>query len=175
MLAQPLAQKSLLEIGGGIGSLLFALLKGGVDRVTDIDGSTAYIDVTRQEAAKLGYAGNIDFIHGDFLDHHEKAPVSDIVVLNRVICCYPDMHGLVSRSLDKTKELYGIVYPKDNWLAYLLTPLANLYFKLQRNPFRTFLHPTREVHQLILDHGFEMISRSTTMVWQVCLYRREAG
>ena len=41
-----------------------------------------------------------------------RVPSADVVVLDKVICCYPDMPALVQASAAKARRLYAIVVPE---------------------------------------------------------------
>lgn len=97
---------------------------------------------------------------------------ADIVTLDRVVCCYPDMENLVGLSAARTKKLYGLVYPRDTWWARLGVRVLNVFFRLQRKPFRTFVHPTRGVDALVRSHGLRPQFFRHTLVWQVVVYSR---
>lgn len=38
------------------------------------------------------------FVHGDFVEIARDVPAADIVALDRVIRCYPDMEAMVARA-----------------------------------------------------------------------------
>ena len=91
--------KSLLDIGGGVGTIQHELLKLGVTRVINVEASTAYHEVAKEEAEQQGQIDKIQFHKGNFIDLAENIPPVDIVTLDRVICCYPDMEKLVEKKL----------------------------------------------------------------------------
>lgn len=168
-----LSGMSLLDIGGGIGAIQLGLFKKGVARSTDVNASTAYLTTAQQEMHALGLDQKTRFIEGDFLDCHQDIAPHDIVTLEKVICCYPDVEGLLNQSLAKCTRYYGIVYPRDGWMAQILTGLANLYFRLQKNPFRTYIHPVKKVRGLIFQSGFQRTSASSAFPWIIEWYERQ--
>ncbi len=89
---------ALLDIGGGVGAIAHALLQVGARQATDIDASTAYLAAARDEAARRGLVDRMSFQHGDFVALAPTLPATDIVTLDRVICCYDNMPELVSLS-----------------------------------------------------------------------------
>jgi hypothetical protein len=163
---------SLLDIGGGVGAIQHELLDAGVQSAADIDASRAYIEAARSEAQRRGIAGRVSFQHGNFIDVAEQIPLADIVTLDRVICCYPDMEKLVDLSVSRARKLYGLVYPRDLWLVKIFIALQNFVLRLQRNPFRAFIHPTQAVEALVTRHGFRRSFYKRTLVWQVVVYSR---
>ncbi len=163
---------SLLDIGGGVGAIQHELLAAGAASATDVDASPAYISAAAQEAQRRGLADRVTFQHGNFVDIADELQPADIVTLDRVICCYHDMEKLVDRSAARARKLYGVVYPRDRWWAKLGVSALNFIFRLQKSPFRTFVHPTEAVEALISRYGFKRKFYRSTLVWQVVVYSR---
>jgi hypothetical protein len=53
------------------------------------------------------YADRIAYQQGDFVALAPQLPQADIVTLQKVICCYPDMRALVGLSSARAGKLYG--------------------------------------------------------------------
>jgi predicted TPR repeat methyltransferase len=163
---------SLLDIGGGVGAIQHALLKSGVQNATDIDASSAYLNAAREEAERRGLSERVHFEHGNFVDLAEQLSPADVVTLDRVICCYPDMQKMVGLSTARTRKLYGLVYPRDAWWIRIGLVMLNFFFRLSKNPYRTFVHPTQAVEDLINRSGLTQRFYRRTLVWQVVVYSR---
>jgi 2-polyprenyl-3-methyl-5-hydroxy-6-metoxy-1,4-benzoquinol methylase len=162
--------KSLLDIGGGIGAIQHELFKAGISYATNLEASLAYLQSCQEEANRQGHGNRIHHLHGNFAEM-ENLPVSDIVTLERVICCYPDMDSLVAMACQKSRYLLGLVYPHEAWWVKLgMDFVYNLKFRLTRNPFRVYLHPTEQVHALVLSYDFKEIFYRKTGAWQVFVY-----
>ena len=114
----------------------------------------------------------IDLIHGNIATMDQEIPPAEVVTLDKVICCYDDMPGLVQASLVKSRKLHGLIYPRDNWLVRAVFGFDNLISRLQGSDFRTFVYPTKEVDGLIRGNGFQMLSRRNSAGWQVVVYGR---
>ena len=97
---------------------------------------------------------------------------ADVVTLDRVICCYHDVEKLVGMSSQRATRLYGVVFPRDNWLSRAAIGVGNLYMRLRRNPFRAFVHPTSLVDSLVTGNGLSRRFYRKTLVWQVVVYAR---
>jgi len=163
---------TLLDIGGGVGAIQHELLRAGVDHATAVEASTAYLNAAREEAQRRGQVGQISFHHGDFIDLAGQIAPADIVTLDRVICCYPDMENLVNLSAARARKLYGVVYPRDTWWIKAGLALGNLFFQLRRSAYRAYVHPTRSVEAILSSHGLKRCFYHQTLVWQVALYAR---
>jgi len=163
---------TLLDIGGGVGAVQHALLGAGADQATNVDASKAYIDAARDEAQQCGHAERVSYHHGNFVDLAGDIAPADIVTLDRVICCYPDMEKLVGLSVARARKLYGVVYPRDTWWVKVGLALENLFFRLRRNPFRTFSHPTVAVEAIVTRSGLQRRFYRQTLIWQVVVYAR---
>lgn len=163
---------TLLDVGGGIGAIQHELMRAGVEAATDVDASLPYLVAARQQAEQEGYGGRARYLHGDFLDVAGEVGAADIVTLDRVICCYPDMDGLVRLSAARARRLYGLVYPRRTWLVKLMLSLFNAACRLRRCPMRVYLHPPADVHRLLLAEGLSLQRLDRTLIWEVALYRR---
>jgi len=168
----PIEAPSLLDIGGGVGVIQHELVAAGVNKTTDVDASSAYLAVAQAEAERRGYAESATYLHGDFVDLVEQVEDADIVTLDRVLCCYPDVEKLISTSAGHAKRLYGLVYPHDAWWTRLVAPLLNLTFRFRGNPFRFFIHSRELVENTIVRQGFTQRLHRNAGFWQVVVYER---
>lgn len=163
---------TLLDIGGGVGVIQHELLKSGASSAIHVDASSAYLQAAREEAERQGHADRITFHHGDFVDLAPQLPQADIVTLEKVICCYPDMRALVGLSSARAGKLYGVVFPRDTWWIKIGGRVGNFFLWLQRSSFRIFVHPTQEVEAIIRANGLVRHFYHKTLLWQVIVYAR---
>src|SRR5262249_53434929 len=122
------------------------------------------------EAERRGHASRVDFVHGDFAEIGAALSRADVVTLDRVICCYPDMPRLVSSSAEKCRRLYGAVYPRDAWWVRMGIIITNRLMQLKRSPFRTYLHSPASIDALLRSRGFTRIAFHRTIAWEVAIY-----
>jgi hypothetical protein len=169
---QGVEELTLLDIGGGVGAIQYEMLDAGAKSATDVEASTAYLAAAKSEGQKRGYAERINYHQGNFVDLAEQLQPADIVTLDRVICCYPDMQQLVGLSAARAGKLYGVVYPRDTWWLKIGLAIQNFFFRLQKNPFRVFIHPSESVEAIIIRNGFKRRFYKRTLVWQVIVYAR---
>jgi len=171
--AQNISGSTLLDIGGGVGDIQHALLQSGATSAVDVEASTAYVEACKAEAERQGHGQRIHHIQGDFVGLAKDVPLADIVTLDRVVCCYPDMTNLVSLSANKAKRLYGLVYPRDKWWVKLAMAIYyNLRLWMQGNPFRNYVHSNRAVETLIGESGLQLRSARGMGAWNVLVFSR---
>lgn len=163
---------SLLDIGGGIGAIQHELLGAGASTATSVDASLAYSKISEQESMRLGLSDRISFFVGNFIDLAPEIQAADIVTLDRVICCFDDMHSLVRLSASRAQWLYGLVFPRDFWWVKLGFRFANFIQNLRKDPFRLFAHATESVDASIREQGLERVFHHKGFFWQVLLYQR---
>ncbi|MBL4655806.1 MAG: methyltransferase domain-containing protein [Bacteroidia bacterium] len=164
--------KTLLDIGGGIGGMQYDLLKSGVSEVTSVDASIAYHNVAEKETASQGFSNSIKRHHGDFVELSYEIPQHDIVTMDKVICCYDDIQGLIDHSSKKCNETYGVIYPIDSVIAKWLQNVVNVFFKVFKNGFQVFIHSRSDIEEILSNNGFKPKFRKTHWVWQICVYTK---
>jgi Methyltransferase domain len=170
--ANGIQNMSLIDIGGGVGAIQHELLQAGAQNAVNVDASTAYITAARKEAERLGQSERVTYHQGNFVTLAPEIEPADIVTLDRVICCYPDMEALVGLSSSRARQFYGVVFPRDTWWMKLGRPVLNGLFWLQRNPFRFFVHSTQAVEAVISANGLKRYFHRNSGVWQVIVYGR---
>jgi hypothetical protein len=166
---------TVLDIGGGVGAVHHELLRSGAAAAVDVDASHAYTSAAREEADRQGHADRVRYLTGDFVALADAVEPADLVALDRVICCYPDMAALVGRSASLARRRYGLVYPRDSWIGRVGTALENAWFRLSRSPFRVYIHRAAEVDAILAAHGFVKRLHRTTLAWQLAVYERPAA
>jgi magnesium-protoporphyrin O-methyltransferase len=163
---------TLLDIGAGIGSLTFALLSRGIANAIAVDASSAYVETARREAERIGRGSDVRFLHADFVSLARDLPVATVVTLDRVVCCYPAFEPLLTAALRHAKRCLALSYPRNAWYVRVGIEIENGQRRLTRNSFRTFVHPSEQIQQVIQDEGFILDSRRETWVWSVDVYTR---
>ena len=167
-----LAGRTVLDIGAGIGAVHLELLRAGAPAAVDVDGSPAYVAAAREEALRQGVADRVTHLAGDFVELAPTVEPADLVALDRVVCCYPDMRELVGLSVARARLRYGLVYPRDPGWIRLFGGLCNGASRLMRRRIRTWVHRTADVDALVRAAGFTPVFRRSTLLWQVVVYER---
>lgn len=173
--AEGVGGASILDVGGGVGAIHHELLDAGASEALQVDVSPSYLEAAREEAARRGHDGRVELRHGDFVALAGKVGDFDVVSLDRVICCYPDMERLVALSAGRARRLYGAVYPRDVWWVRAALAMGNACMRLRRSAFRLYLHPPAAVEAVLREHGLTPRTRRRTLVWHIVVYAREGG
>jgi magnesium-protoporphyrin O-methyltransferase len=172
LIGEGVAGSSVLDIGGGIGVVQMELLKAGAARSLDVDASGPYLAVAESEASEAGFAARTEYRHGDFVALAGEVEPADIVTLDRVICCYPDVRSLVTLSARKARRLYGMVYPVDRWWTRAFIRVMNLLDRLGRSDYRAHVHRQSLVDRLVREAGLERRYHHAGWIWQTAVYAR---
>lgn len=164
---------TLLDVGGGVGAIQHELAQSGVRATLGVDASSAYLAAAKSEAQRQGYAERADYRFGDFVQIAPELDAHDIVTLDRVICCFPDMPNMVALSAARAKRLYGVVYPRDVWWLRAAQQIGGAALALARNKYRFYIHRTHEVDSLIRAQGLQpRFHQRVGLIWQVFVYER---
>jgi magnesium-protoporphyrin O-methyltransferase len=137
-----------------------------------VEASQAYIKAAKIEGKLQGHADKMSHFYGDFVDLAADIPECDIVTLDKVVCCYHDVRGLVEKSSARAKRVYGLVYLQDNWYARIFTAYDNVRNMLRRSPFRQFVHPPEIVERIVRRKGFQKRFHHEVGPWLSVVYRR---
>ena len=163
---------SVLEIGGGIGEIQIELLKLGAARAVNLELSASY----EEEAAKLlrraGLEGRVERRLHDIAAGEDGVALADVVVLNRVVCCYPDYQRLLGAAADHAQRVVVFSYPRANVVSRFVVATQNLAFKLRRNEFRTYIHPPDAMLGVLGDRGLRLTFAHHALVWQTAALER---
>jgi magnesium-protoporphyrin O-methyltransferase len=162
---------SVLDVGGGIGAIELELLEAGAARATNVELSGGYEDAAGELIAERGLEGRVkrrveDFVTAELEPH-------DVVVLHRVVCCYPDADALVGAAADHTKRTLLLTYPQERvWMRAGLR-LINVWLRLTRCGFRTYMHPVARIVASAEERGLRLERRERHgLLWESAVFAR---
>jgi len=162
---------TVLDIGGGIGAIELELLDAGAERATNVELSGGYEDAAAELIAERGVEGRVDRQVGDFVTA-ELEP-HDIVVMHRVVCCYPDVDTLVGTAAAHATRLLVLTYPRERRLVRLGLRTINLWLRVSGCGFRTYVHPVARITRAAEANGLRLERRASGgSVWESAAYRR---
>ena len=166
--------KTVLEIGCGTGFFALETLRNGASSCVGVDLSPAAIQEANEFAKESGLQDRARFEVANAASTLQ--PASDVVVMDKVLCCYPDADALLKTASESSKELLGFVVPRNEGLMKpamkMGTALINLVEKLRRSGFRLYLHPLRLIDRLLSESGFQQADKAKSRFWLIFLYKR---
>jgi SAM-dependent methyltransferase len=170
------AGRSVLEIGCGYGRLLVGALVAGGRMGTGVELDAEALDNARERADEAGVAAQATFVEGDGAEL--SLPRHDIVVLDRVICCYRDADRLLARSLASTALTYAMTVPESRGLRGAWNRVTYAFGGILdtiRGEERVYLHDLRRLERTIAAAGFRLQHRERLAKWHVGIYVRDSA
>jgi hypothetical protein len=162
---------TVLDVGGGIGGIELDLLARGAERATNVELSGGYEEAAAELIAERGLEGRVDRRVGDFVT--AGVELHDIVVMHRVVCCYPDVDLLVGAAAAHARRLMLLTYPQEQLLIRIGLRAVNLWLRLSRCGFRTYAHPVARVTAAAEARGLRLEQRERNgLFWESAVYRR---
>jgi SAM-dependent methyltransferase len=173
-----IADRTVLDVGCGIGDLAIEAVARGATSGVGFDLSPKAIEQARELANSRGVGDRTTFHVGDgaTLD----LPATDVVVINRVVCCYPDAENLLERTLGAARSVFAITAPISTGAvgAYnrIWNRCWNVWYRLRRKKFagfRTFVHDLDGIDERIRAAGFHQVHHEhRRVVWDLAVYAR---
>ena len=165
---------TVLEPGGGVGAIQLELLKAGAARGTVVELSPGYDEEAGALAREAGVAERIERRLGDFAA--DGVGEADIVVLHRVVCCYPDYGRLLGAAADHARRILVFTHPPRNLASRAVFGGLNLMMRLRGKEFRAFAHPPESLAAAVRSRGFEQFAVRRAGIWRgVALSRTSDG
>lgn len=164
----------VLEIGGGIGAIQIELLRAGAARTTNVELSRGYEAEAGALLREAGLEARAERLLGDLVTDPALAPAADAVVLERVLCCYPDLPGLLAAAADRARSSLVATYPRRNPGSRAFARVANLILAVFGGGFRIFVHDPAEIERIALAHGLRRTDVRRGRVWEVAAFDRRA-
>jgi 2-polyprenyl-3-methyl-5-hydroxy-6-metoxy-1,4-benzoquinol methylase len=164
---------TLLDVGGGVGTIHHVLLDRGFSEATHVDASDAYLAAAADEARRLGHAERVRFHAGTFPPEDASALSSaDVVTLNRVVCCDPDYRRLLTAAATHARRVLAFSYPRPRWIVRRVAAAANVLQRLRRKQFRAYVHPPAEMRAVLEMQGLRQTWTGGTWLWAVEVFER---
>jgi Methyltransferase domain len=163
---------TVVEIGGGVGEMQIELLKRGAARTLNLELSPGYDDEAMRLVREAALEGRTERRLHDVATDPLGVEPADVVVLHRVVCCYPDYERLLGAAADHARRLLVFSYPPRNVVSRLLLGTQNLLFRLRRREFRTFAHPPTQMLGVVEERGLRLAYAHRPVVWQIAGFER---
>jgi 16S rRNA G966 N2-methylase RsmD len=165
--ARGVAGATVIEVGGGVGEIQIELLKRGAARTVNLELSPAYDGEAKRLLAEAGLEGRAERRLHDIAVDPEGVDAADVVVLHRVVCCYPDYERLLGAAADRARRLLVFSHPPRNVVSRAFLATQNLLFRLRGSEFRTFAHPPAAMLDVLTARGLRPEFAHRGLVWRV--------
>ncbi len=167
--------RTVLEVGGGVGAIQIELLKAGAARAISVELTPTYEQVALELVREAGLEDRVERKVMDFARSASQFEVADIVIMNRVICCYPDMPVLAGAAADHAGEVLVMSFPRRTWWTRALVSAGNLALRITRRQFQVFVHPPAQILAEAERHGLHKTLDDRGSFWQVAAAQRTSG
>jgi len=156
---------TVLEIGGGVGEIGLELLRRGAASVTEVELATSYDEEAARLAEAAGVADRVTRRILDIAAAPDEVEQADLVVLHRVVCCYPDYARLLGAAADRCRGRLAFSHPPRNAATRALLAVQNGACALVRRDYRAYVHPPAAMREVLRDHGLDPVMRHAGVVW----------
>jgi magnesium-protoporphyrin O-methyltransferase len=163
---------AVLEIGGGVGDIGIELLRRGASTATTLELSDAYDAEAGRLAREAGVADRVRRRIVDIAATPDEVEAADIVVLHRVVCCYPDYGRLLTAAADHCRRRLTFSRPPRNAVSRALVATQNAAFAVVGKQYRAYVHPPAAMLEVLAGRGLRHATTVPGRVWTVeGLYR----
>ena len=163
---------TVLEIGGGLGEIGLELVRRGAASAINLELSPAYEAEAAALVAEAGLTSRVRRRLVDIAAEPDAVEPADIVVLHRVVCCYPDYAGLLGTAAEHTRDRMVFSFPPRNAVSRAVVATQNELLRLARREFRVFTHPPAAMFAVLADHGLHPTHAHRGAVWQIATATR---
>ena len=163
--------RTVLEIGGGIGAIQLELLRAGAASAVSIELTPTYEKPAAELLRESGFADRVQRRVMDFTEAAAQVEAADIVVMNRVICCYPDMPKLVNAAAEHAEKLMVLSFPKERLWTRAMLALSNLPMRLAH--FHVFVHSVPLLRRVAGERGMAVALDRPGIFWEVTAFERK--
>lgn len=164
---------SVLDIGCGVGALhQEMLLRGLVRKAVGVDASASSLEQAANNSENQGLSKKTRYIEGDFALDPSLAKAADVVVMDRVVCCYPELEALLEPAAAKAKHYLLLSYPRDAILERFFFFMSRLQHIVTRSKFRLYYHEPKKIKELVEKAGFHSVQEDREGEWQLSVYER---
>ena len=159
---------TVLEIGGGVGEIQLELLQRGAASAVNLELSPAYDAEARRLLREAGIdEARVSRRQHDIAEDPDGVEPADVVVLHRVVCCYPDYERLLGAAASHARRALVFSHPPRNLGSRAFIAMQNLALRLGRKEFRTFAHPPSAMLAVCRAHGLSAAATDQGLIWRV--------
>src|SRR5207247_11146613 len=139
----------------------------GAAKAINIELATQYEIVAAELIRERGLGERVERRLGDFVRESGAIPDADVVVMQRVVCCYPDADALVGAGADHARRLLLLTFPVERWWIRVGLAAEHALFRLRGSSFRSFVHAMAAVLATGQRDGVRGAEHHDALIWQV--------
>ena len=163
----------VLEIGCGSGALHQDMLRRGIAKsARGIDASSGYLTAARENAEHFGLVEQIEYRQDDFAQAESEVDSAEFVVLDRVICCYPDLKKLLGRAANRSDRFLAISFPVDRLWIRLGKRVVDFVLTLMGSGYHPYIYSLPEIKQVAAAEGMQPVHLDRHFLWQILVFER---
>jgi SAM-dependent methyltransferase len=164
---------TVLDVGCGAGGTHHDLLRQGVaSNAVGVDASSAYLAAAQANAAELGLSNRVTYQHADFAQTPEAFEPADVVIMDRVICCYPYLNQLLGAAAHRAYRYLALSFPVEAWWTRPAFWCIDAVLTVFGSKYRPFLHPHSNVVALAIAAGLQPVHSDRSGIWQIMVFVR---
>lgn len=172
-LAQLTEPVSVLDIGCGAGAVHHELLRQGIaESVVGVDASSAYLNAAGENAKALGLTERASYFRRDFAQFADEFEAADVVIMDRVVCCYPHLEQLLGQAAQRTGRFLAISLPLDGWWIRPIFAGIDWVLTLFKSKYHPYLHPHLEVLAIANAAGLAPVHVDRSGIWRIFVFGR---
>ncbi len=166
----------LLEVGGGIGAIQIEMIKrGGIKHAVNVELSAGYEDLAESLMETEGIGERVTRRTGDFVEDSADLPNADVLVMNRVVCCYPWMEKMMTAASEKAGRYLALTFPRNRWWVRSGQRIGNRFMAIRGCGFRAFVHDPAGIEAVARASGFVVRHSAHDLVWRALVMERQAA
>jgi magnesium-protoporphyrin O-methyltransferase len=164
----------VLDVGGGNGVLGLELVKAGAERAITVELSSSYDATAAELAQEAGVQDRVERRVVDFAEAAEELPEADVVVMHRVVCCYPDGEALVAAAAGRARRLLAFSFPRRTWWMRIGASAVNVYLAARSMEYRSFVHRPERLVAAAESAGLSAAWEHDGAIWRLAGFERPA-
>jgi magnesium-protoporphyrin O-methyltransferase len=169
---------TLLEFGSGTGALVVTLLTAGASHATGVDLSATSVATAQDRLAAAGLTdARATFMVGDAAD--VLVEPHDWVILDRAICCYPDVDRLINHAIGSARTRIAYSVPESKgWRRLVHRAIWWVEDSWQTlrgfRPSPGYWHSIRRIESQLVAAGFRPTRQWRFRLWRLAIFDRPA-
>jgi len=149
-------------------------LKAGAERAITVELSSSYDTTATDLAREAGVQDRMERRIVDFADAVEEFPEADVVVMHRVVCCYPDGEALVAAAAGRARRLLAFSFPRRTWWLRVGAAAVNAYLAARSMEYRSFIHSPDRLFTAAESAGLTAVWDHDGPLWRLAGFERSA-